>query len=59
MTDFYAKQEVNDLYKQMKKKPYSKKEPWEKFLNNTSRNRKKQKKIREYEIPYEMDRLSY
>ena len=47
--DFYAKKELQELYKAAAKKRYSTKEDWEKFLSNqASKNRKK--KLRRLEM---------
>lgn len=53
-TKFYAQDELNDLYKEMKRKTYQKKEPWEKFINDSdSSMKKKQKRNFEKEISLE------
>jgi hypothetical protein len=51
---FYAQDQLDELYRQMKKTRYEDREPWEKFLNDSaSAYFKKQKKIFEHEVSVE------
>lgn len=50
---FYAQAELDELYRQMKKKPYSEKSAWEKFINDEDNRRKKERKRRQHEFSYE------
>jgi len=53
MTDFYARKELDELYRTTKRKPYRLKEPWEKFLNDdAARSYQKRKQIREFETSF-------
>lgn len=47
---FFAQDELNQLYKEMKTIPYSQKSEWQKYLSNqTSKERKKNKRKNEVE----------
>lgn len=51
---FYAQEELDKLYRQMKTKPYSAKEPWEKFIDDDRiKQSRKTRKTQQHEISYE------